>query len=145
MTPEDALLDGVDLPARVEVHVYAGADGEFTLVEDRDDKRWVRTRLSWHDDAAELVVHDPEGDLSTLPADRAYDVQVHGAQPDDRTAVDQRVFAVLDRARIGYDLKAAAYDVVRGSTSPAHALGSLQALDLAPALLSAISELLLAR
>ena len=142
MTPEDALLDGVDLPTQVDVHVYAGADGAFTLVEDRDDERFVRTRLSWDDEAADLVVHDPEGDLATLPANRSYTVHVHGAQPDE---VDARVFAVLDRARIGYDLKGFAYDVVRNSDSPAHALLSLQALDIPPALLSAISELLLAR
>src|SRR5687768_4508101 len=49
LVPADDVLGGVEPPRRVEVRVVSGADGEFTLVEDRDDGLWARTRLTWDD------------------------------------------------------------------------------------------------
>jgi alpha-glucosidase (family GH31 glycosyl hydrolase) len=141
MTPVDGLGNGTALPSTIEVRVYAGADGETTLVEDRDDERWARTRLTWDDASGRLTVHDVEGDAATLPADRTYRVVV--VQPSD-DAVD-RAFTLLDRAQLGYDLKATVLDTIRGSDSPAAAVLALQALDVSPRLLGALSELLLAR
>jgi alpha-glucosidase (family GH31 glycosyl hydrolase) len=141
MTPEESLLDGTDLPVTVEVRVYAGAAGEFTLVEDREDGRWARTRMSYDEQAGRLTVHDVEGDAATLPADRTYRVSVVHAEQ----ATDQRVFGLLDRAQMDNDLKATIHDVVRAGDSPGAAVLALQALDLHPPLLSALSELLLAR
>jgi hypothetical protein len=59
--------------------------------------------------------------------------------------VDSRIFALLDLAQLGFDLKTSVYGVVRRSPSPASAVSQLQALDLDPELLSALSEILLAR
>jgi hypothetical protein len=82
-----------------------------------------------------------EGDAERPPSDRTYRVSVvHPAQDTDR-----RVFGLLDRAQMDNDLKATVLDVVRGSDSPGAAVLALQALDLHPPLLSALSELLLAR
>ncbi len=141
MVPEEHLGNGADLPSEVEVRVYAGADGDFTLVEDRDDERWARTRLTWDDAAAKLTVHDVEGDADTLPADRTYRVVV--VQPSGD--VDDRLFTLLDRAQMGYDLKATIFRTIHESDSPAAAVLALQGLDLSPVLLGALSELLLAR
>ncbi|KRE58844.1 glycoside hydrolase family 31 protein [Phycicoccus sp. Soil748] len=141
MVSADAVTFGTDLPSRVEVRVHAGADGAFTLVEDRDDSRWARTHLSWDDAAGSLTVHDVEGDASTPPVDRSYETVVVGGGQD----VVARVFDVLDRAQTGFELKAAAYDAVRASATPADALVALQALEVSPFLLGAVSELLLAR
>jgi alpha-glucosidase (family GH31 glycosyl hydrolase) len=142
MIPEDSLLDGTDVPEKVELHVYAGADGDFTLVEDREDERRARTRLTWDDAAGALTVHDVEGDASVLPAGRSYVVRVHSQQLQ---TVEERIFEILDRARIAYELKKAVYDVVRDSSSAARATAALQALDLEPTLFGAVSEQLLAR
>jgi hypothetical protein len=79
--------------------------------------------------------------VDTLPAGRSYRVVV--AEPCDDA--EARVFTVLDRARIEHELKARALETVRGSDSPGAAVLSLQALDLSPSLLGALSELLLAR
>jgi alpha-glucosidase (family GH31 glycosyl hydrolase) len=140
LVPEEHLGNGADLPSEVEVRVYAGADGDFTLVEDRDDERWARTRLTWDDAAAELTVHDVEGHADTVPEDRTYRVVV--VQPSGDVA--DRVFTLLDRAQMGYDLKATVLRTIRESASPAAAVLSLQGLDLSPVLLGALSELLLA-
>src|SRR3954453_6657620 len=141
MVPADLLGPGTELPSVVEVRVYPGADGDFTLVEDRDDERWARTRLTYEDSSGELTVHDVEGEAATLPPDRSYRVVVVPPADD----VDRRVFELLDRTQMGFELKASALDVVRTSSSPGAAVLALQALDLEPTLLGALSEILLAR
>ena len=141
MVPSDALdPGGTDLPSVVEVLVYAGADGELTLVEDRDDERWARTRMTYDDATGELTIHDVEGDASTLPADRSYRVTVVRPSYD----VEERVFALLDRVQMSYDLKAEVLATIQRSTDPGAAVLALQALDISAALLSALSEVLLA-
>ena len=139
---DEAAAGGTDLPVRIEVQAYAGADGSFTLVEDNDDERWARTRLTYDDATGQVTVHDAEGDPATLPAGRAYDLSVVAAVPND---VDGRVFTLLDRAQTGFELKAAVHDVVRHRRSAAHAVSALHALDLEPALLGAVCEILLAQ
>ena len=58
---------------------------------------------------------------------------------------DARLFAVLDRARVEYDLKAEAYRVATSSL-PLHVrLSHLRALDLPSALAAAVEEVLVAR
>jgi hypothetical protein len=141
LASETDAVAGTDLPEVVDVQVYAGADGVFTLVEDRDDDRWARTRLSWDDAAARLTVHDVEGDAETLPVGRRYDVTVFEKRPNP---VEEQVFAILDRARTGLDLKATVLDVVRADGAAARTVSTLQALDLPPALLTALTEILLA-
>ena len=141
MVPADAVGADTGPSSRVEVRVYAGADGEFTLVEDRDDQRWARTRLTYDDSTGAITVHPTEGDVSTLPHDRSYETVLVG----DRHDPDASVFALLDRAQVGYELKAVALDAVRTAGSAADALLALQALGVPSALLGAISELVVAR
>jgi hypothetical protein len=150
MVPGDRLGDGTDLPSEVEVRVYPGADGELTLVEDRDDERWARTRLTYDGAAGELTVHDVEGTAATLPGDRSYRVVVvrPAGDPDGDpdNDMDRRVFELLDRTQMGFALKASALDVIRAAgDSPGAAVVALQALDLDPMLLGALTEILLAR
>ena len=54
----------------------------------------------------------------------------------------ERVFALLDRAQVGFDLKDRIYRLIRTS-EPADAVLALQGLDLPPYLLGALSEILL--
>ena len=113
----------------------------FVLVEDRDDQRWARTRLTWANDGSEEVrVHAVEGDAATLPAGRTYRTRLCM----DLSSHSARAFVLLDRAQVDFELKEAAYDVVRHADSPGAAVLGLQGLDLAPGLLSALSEILLA-
>ena len=115
LAPADDVGGGTDLPcARSRCGCIAGADGEFTLVEDRDDERWVRTRLTWDDTAGELTVHEAEGETSTLPSDRTYDVVVLAGEED----TSRLLFALLDRTRMPFVLKEATYDVVRSGAGP---------------------------
>jgi alpha-glucosidase (family GH31 glycosyl hydrolase) len=135
---EDELLDGSGVPSVVELKVYPGADGDFTLAEDNDDDRWALTRITYDDATGEVTVHDTQGHRDTLPDDRTYRVEVVRTS----TTPAERAFALLDRAQIGFDVKARVHDLVR-TNEPAEAVLSLQGLDLSPYLLGALSEILL--
>ncbi len=141
MVPADSLPVGTALAPVVEVRVYPGADGELTLAEDADDDQWAFTRLTYDDTTGEVTVHPAEGHAATLPDDRTYRVEV--VTPTGTP--DERVFALLDRAQIPFELKASAYDAVRAASDAGSAVLALQSLDLSPTLLGAISEILLAR
>ena len=87
---------GVGNPASFEVHVFTGADGEFTLYEDDDAAvpRVVRTRLAWNDDEGEFTIGAAEGELDVVPSAREWTVVLHGvgsAEVDtgEVTAVEQ--------------------------------------------------------
>ena len=67
---------GVANPDALELRVYAGADGEFTLAEDQDDERWAFTRFTLAGD--ELRIHPVEGEHGSVPATRRYDVVLCG-------------------------------------------------------------------
>ena len=97
---------------------------------------------SAYDDASgEVTVHGVEGDAATLPADRTYRVEV--VRPS--LTAEERVFAVLDRAQMAFEVKVAVYDAVRAAPDPGAAVITLQAMELPGHLLGAVSEILLAR
>jgi hypothetical protein len=152
------------VPDRIELHVWAGGEGEFTLAEDRDDERWARTTFSHRD--GELVIGAVEGERGTLPGSRTFVVVPHGFEDDepvDLGALDpgaehrhrlgapragedvrERLFALLDRAHLPNPVKNAVYDAVNGAPTPADAALELIGMNLGPATLGAITELLLA-
>jgi alpha-glucosidase (family GH31 glycosyl hydrolase) len=69
---------GIGNPDALEVHVFAGADGDFTLYEDDDaaEPRAVTTRIRY--DGAEVTIEPAEGALDLLPATRHYRLVLHG-------------------------------------------------------------------
>ena len=71
---------GTGNPNGFEVHVFAGADGDFTLYEDDDaaQPRTVSTRLSWDDTAGVFSVAGAEGELDVVPAVRNWTLVLHG-------------------------------------------------------------------
>jgi alpha-glucosidase (family GH31 glycosyl hydrolase) len=85
---------GVDNPAELDVHLFAGADGRFLLYEDDGATTAYREGAyglteftqSWQADALtiELRVVRPH---AALPPQRAYRLHVHGVQPPDRVLI----------------------------------------------------------
>ena len=142
LTPVEEVGGGTGPSETVELHVYPGADGELTLVEDDDDGRWARTRITYDDASREVTVHATEGDVATVPPSRRYDVRVH--EEADAADVAGRIFTVLDHAQLPFALKAAVHEVVRSDRSSAAKALALQGLDLSEHLLGAVSEILLA-
>jgi alpha-glucosidase (family GH31 glycosyl hydrolase) len=84
-----AVLNDVGNPAAFEVHVFPGADGTFTIREDRDEaedapENWASTRLSLHNggDAA-FTIAAAAGNLAAIPAKRSYTLRFCSVQQTD--------------------------------------------------------------
>lgn len=79
MTAPDALR--VENPAALEVRVYAGADGSFTMYEDDDaaSPRAARTPIVFDWAAGTVTIGPATGDLDVIPAQRTWTVTLVGA------------------------------------------------------------------
>lgn len=85
---------GVDAPDELTVHIFAGADHEFTLYEDdgettaykADDYILTHFTQVWEDDALTFVISPEEPDgmasevMDILPLWRSYHLRIHGVQ-----------------------------------------------------------------
>jgi alpha-glucosidase (family GH31 glycosyl hydrolase) len=170
--PDD--LDATRNPERLELLVAPGADGEFVLIEDDgtgatpEDIPTARTTIAWHQATGELTIgaaDDPHGVLpaarswtvtflgldesrsvhvADAPVDRPVRVQA-GADPRPRTPDrSAALFGVLNAAQYGHMAKAAAWETLTSSLSPAAMLAELHAQALPRELIGALSELLTA-
>jgi len=83
----------------LHLHVYAGAEGDFTLIEDdgvseryRTDDAVVETRfrLTQQDDRRRFHVGGGTGHYEGTPEERTYTIHVHGLA--DKKDVDERDF-----------------------------------------------------
>lgn len=86
--------DGLENPEELHLHVFAGADGRFSLYEDDG----VSTRYrggafahtayeqQWQADGLRLTIAPPIGDRSVLPERRTYHLHIYGvAAPEQAT------------------------------------------------------------
>ena len=64
----------------VVLHVYAGADGEFSLYEDDgltygyEHGEFSRIRISWDDASRRLTIGDREGGYAGMPSERTFEI-----------------------------------------------------------------------
>lgn len=157
---------GTGTPDALEVHVFTGADGEFTLYEDDDaaSPRAVTTRFTWSEANRTLAVAPAEGALDLLPAERRYRFVVHGLDGapvelaivtaagatvrcnGEPTAnpVEALVHGLLAAAQIENETKESVWQLFEREPVSARRVAALQAMRLEPALFSALTELLLA-
>ncbi|MGV8910590.1 MAG: TIM-barrel domain-containing protein [Propionicimonas sp.] len=86
---------GTGNPGAFELHVFAGADGDFTLYEDDDraEPRTVTTRYRYEEASGELVIDAAVGALDLVPEVRAYRVVVHGLDGVGAAGPDGSVLA----------------------------------------------------
>lgn len=84
-TDEISAKEVIKNPSGIRVKVYAGADGSFTLYEDdnetcgyeKDD--CVKTSFTYtetNSDAVEFVVKPAQGNLSLIPTERSYVIEL---------------------------------------------------------------------
>jgi len=77
---------GIENPAALDVHLFAGADGRFTLYEDDGvspaylDGRACLTGIAqdWRSDRLAITVQAPRGDATLIPEEREYRLHIHG-------------------------------------------------------------------
>ncbi len=153
-------------PEAIELHLFTGADGGFTLYEDDDaaQPRPVTTRYRWDQVAGVLTIDPAEGALDLLPPERRYRVVVHGIDTDPidlavgtavgasvaivgeptGNRVESRVYELLSAAQLEYAVKDAIWAVLTTESTSLRRLAALEAMQLEPALHSALVELILA-
>ncbi len=83
---------GIENPAGLTVHIFAGADGNFTLYEDDGNStaylngQYSLTRFSqnWRSDQLQFKIEPVEGNARYIPTPRGYRLVLHGIRnPDD--------------------------------------------------------------
>jgi alpha-D-xyloside xylohydrolase len=80
------------LDAPIELWIYPGHDGEFTLYEDEGDNynyergSFATIRLTWKDRARQLILGDRQGSYPGLPASKVFRVVIAGGRPFDPPA-----------------------------------------------------------
>ncbi|MFZ5830285.1 MAG: TIM-barrel domain-containing protein, partial [Planctomycetota bacterium] len=81
------------------VHVYSGADGQFTLLEDdgvsekfREAKRRAAA-FRYSDGSRQLVIAAAEGDYENAPQVRSYEIVIHGLSASDAPQAGQAALA----------------------------------------------------
>jgi hypothetical protein len=87
-------------PEALELHVFAGADGDFTLYEDDDaaEPRTVTTRYRYDQVAGELRIEPASGALDLVPAVRAYRVVLQGLDGVGAVGPDGKALAAESAA-----------------------------------------------
>jgi hypothetical protein len=85
---EAAIGNDTGPPDALEIWLVAGADGAFSLAEDRDDDAWAFTDVSYDHAAGRLRVAPVRGAAGSVPARRSIDIVLVG-------------FASVERVRHG--------------------------------------------
>jgi alpha-glucosidase (family GH31 glycosyl hydrolase) len=81
---------GIANPELIDLHCFAGADGEFTLYEDDGETlgyqngRYALTQFTqaWQDDKMTVTIQPASGDVSHIPATRSYRLHLRGLSPN---------------------------------------------------------------
>ncbi|WP_336856972.1 glycoside hydrolase family 31 protein [Sinomonas albida] len=198
MAHPDTLGNGTPAPERFELRVFAGASGEFTLIEDDggasagEREHQVRTPIHFDWDGGSLSVRSAVGMADGVPTVRSWEVVIAGVREpssvratsgsqelgpfvvhDEATNtlrvivddVDARegftltaeggfelarnrtvaaVERLLDDVHAEIALKGKIFSCVTSGQSPAAVAAGLSGLDIDPALLGAVVELVLA-
>jgi alpha-D-xyloside xylohydrolase len=67
-------------PAELEIRVYEGADGSFTLYEDENDNYnyekgvFATIPLKWNDQSKELTIGERKGSFPGMLSNRVFDI-----------------------------------------------------------------------
>lgn len=84
MAHSPEFTNSVENPAELEVRVFAGANGSFTLWEDDGnspvdrDENWAATRLSLNWENREFTISSASGNLAVLPENRSWEMGFTG-------------------------------------------------------------------
>ena len=124
LTDEISAVQVSQNPTSLRVKVYAGADGSFELYEDDNEtcayeaEDCVKTMFTYTEgEKAEFVINPAKGNLSLIPKERSYTVELTGYQ---KVSAEQLTVLVENQAvtaEVTYDAKKQAVIVQIPSTS----------------------------
>ena len=82
----EEVSDRTDNPAHLELCVFAGKSGDFTLYEDDgvsnefENGRFVTTRFALDEENKTFIIEPAEGDVSLIPEKRRYTLKIYGVK-----------------------------------------------------------------
>ncbi|WP_420360959.1 TIM-barrel domain-containing protein [Companilactobacillus halodurans] len=105
VTNPDSMANINDLPEKLEVEIFSGANGKFELFE-HQGKKIARTKFTWDDQEQKLsiVVEDPE---HIVPEKRTIQKVIYKDNPEQ---IFSEMRFRIQRAKIEFDLKQKLYD-----------------------------------
>ena len=111
-TDEISSVEATSNPSSLRVKVYAGANGSFELYEDDNETcayemgDCVKTRFSYTEtDTAEFVVGAAKGNLSLIPNERSYVIELTGYKKVAAEQLSVSVDGQVIEAEISYEEK----------------------------------------
>ena len=122
MTDEIFGQDATKNPASLDIRLFAGADGAFTLYEDENDTesyregRCVTTdiELHWEKEKA-IVLHAAKGDTSLIPPKRTYRLKLVGGTEASVAVFKNEVQIEAERS---YDAAMHTYTITLSDVTP---------------------------
>lgn len=78
---------GTANPETLELWVFAGADGSFTVAEDADDEQWALTTVTFDAATGAVRIGAVEGTSESIPERRRYEIVLCGARAVDAASV----------------------------------------------------------
>lgn len=80
--------NGADNPDELNIHIFAGADGSFTLYEDdgettaylNGDSSETTFSQKWQDNRLEFMINAPKGYAAFIPEKRTFELYIHGVR-----------------------------------------------------------------
>ena len=87
---------GVDNPAELHIHLFAGADNSFTLYEDDGETNayhaghYCQTVFTqkWLGNALEFTIASPTGSTHLIPPQRTYHLHIHGVKAPGQSTIE---------------------------------------------------------
>lgn len=146
MTEEIQGRDFLQNPREIELQVYGGEDGRFTLYEDDNttnayrDGRYVKTRITWQDETQQALF-ETQGDEGLIPKERAYRIHLINREQND---IEGLVYRLLWRCEMPFAKKEAVYRKVQLAVDKADLLSDLYAMELNPDIYGALCEIVTA-
>jgi alpha-glucosidase (family GH31 glycosyl hydrolase) len=132
---------GVSNPGQLSVHIFAGADNQFTLYEDDGETveyqqgRYVLTQFEqqWRENMLTFTIAPATCDLTVIPATRTYQLVLHGIAFPEQIALTLNGQSVTPAMQ--YDALAESLTVTIAQVRPTDAL-TLQLTAAQPSLLA---------
>ncbi|WP_208559893.1 glycoside hydrolase family 31 protein [Marinilactibacillus kalidii] len=105
---DQSIENATDNPDKMDIRVFAGADGSFSIYEDdglgkNADSSTTKMTLKWHQENTDwsiFQIHEPEGNLHCLPEKRQFTLTFVGFAYDTEPEVyvrDQKIDAKVSK------------------------------------------------
>ncbi|WP_455714045.1 TIM-barrel domain-containing protein [Anaerosporobacter sp.] len=94
--------DSVNNPEKMDIYIYAGADGSFSLYEDDgityayQDGNYAITNMEWNYEEGIFTIHPVDGECNCIPPEREYRIHIIGFKSCEGVCVGRKDNSDMD-------------------------------------------------